>query len=1031
MKKTKTIQLLKVPLWSFIFCICVLLASNVRAQTNKITGVVSDTKTSTPLAGATVTVKGTSKSVVTDEAGRFTIDATPADMLVITFTGRAIKEIKAGATPELKIQLVEDVSRMEEVVVIGYGTQKKKLVTGANLQVKGDDIAKQSTTSVLQGLQGQAPGVQITTYSGQPGSSMNVVIRGKGTIGNYSPLYVVDGVNTGDISYLNPADIESIDVLKDAASAAIYGSQAANGVVLVTTKQGRNGQVAKVSFDAYYGWQKAPENAQLLNAKEYATIMNEAAVNSGKAPYFTNDQIANLPVNTNWLDQMFVKNAPTQNYTVGVQGGNAGSVYSLSAGYTGQVGIVGGKDLSNYERYSFRVNSEHNLYQKIIRIGQHLTFTDQKNNGIGVGGIYGNTLRGAFGASPFVPMYGSDGNFYDNSNSTWNNGEANPYAEMYYSNQNRNTNQRLFGDIYAVIEPIKGLRLRSSLGVNYGFNDSRSFRPIYKLSIYSFNDNTVATQGMGRGRSLQFDNLLSYSFTVKNDHSFDVMGGTTAIKSTGSGIYGSNRDLVFPDLQHAWLSNATNKDGTNINLNGSPYEETLVSYYGRLQYNYKEKFLFNATVRADGSSKFAPGHRWGTFPSVSAGWVVSKEDFMANNTWLNFFKLRASWGRVGNQSIAGYQYLSPISFSYTNYTFGGQEGMLTPGAYPSRLGNTDITWETSEQKNIGFDATIKGKFNITFDYYIKDTKDWLLVAPVLATAGADAPFINGGDVRNTGVELGLTYHSNIGKLGYTIGVNGAYNKNKIGNIPTLDNVIHGNTNSLYNNSGEFYRAQNGFPVGYFWGYKTGGVFQTEAELAAYSKNGSKIQPNAQPGDVRYVDLNNDGVINESDKTMIGNPNPDFTFGFNLALDYKGFDLSVLASGVAGNELVQSWRNHSDAKPNYSAEILERWHGPGSSNRIPRVTEDNRNWTQFSDLYIHKGDFLRINNITLGYDFAKIAKKSYLSKVRLYAAALNPFTFTKYNGMDPEIGYGEGFSSGVDLGFYPRPKIYMIGANIKF
>jgi TonB-dependent starch-binding outer membrane protein SusC len=1029
MKKTKTLLLYKVPIWCFILCL--LLCKTVAAQTEKISGLVSDAKTGTPLAGASVTVKGTTKTVATTDGGNYSIDAAPGDVLVITYAGRISKEIKVGSAKQINVPLTEDVGRMEEVVVIGYGTQKKKLTTGANLQVKGDDIAKQSTTSALQGLQGQAPGVQITTSSGQPGSGMNVVIRGKGTISNYSPLYIVDGVYTGDISYLNPADIESIDVLKDAASAAIYGSQAANGVVLVTTRQGKNNQPAKVTLDAFYGWQNAPRKAQLLDAKQYATIMNEAAVNSGKDPYFTNEQIANLPVNTNWLDQMFVKNAPTQNYVLGLQGGNNGSVYSLALGYTGQAGIVGGKSLSNYERYTVRLNSEHALYNKVIKIGQHLTYTDQKNNGIGVGGIYGNTLRGAFGVSPFVPMYDADGNFYDNSNSTWNPGESNPYAEMYYNNQNRNSNQRLFGDVYALIEPIKGLRLRSSVGVNYGFSDGRSYRPIYKLSVYSFNNNSTVFQSMGRNRSLQFDNLLSYSFNVKQEHNFEVMAGTTAIKTVASGIWGGNRDLTFAGLNYAWLSNATNREGANISLGGSPYEESLLSYFGRLQYNFKEKYLLNATFRADGSSRFAPGNRWGYFPSVAAGWVLSKEDFMADSRVFSFFKLRGSWGQVGNQNITNNQYLAPITFSNTNYIFGNQEGVLTPGAYPSRLGNPDIKWETSEQLNIGFDATVKGKLNVNFDYYIKKTKDWLIVAPVPATAGADAPYINGGDVKNTGVELALSYRSNIGKVNYTIGVNGAYNKNVIGSIPTPDQTIHGNTNSLFNNSGEFYRAQNGFPVGYFWGLKTDGVFQSEAELAAYAKNGVKIQPNAAPGDVRYVDLNNDGIISDADRTMIGNPNPDFTFGFTLAADYKGFDISVLASGVAGNELVQSWRNHANSKDNYSAAILERWHGPGSSNRIPRVTEDNRNWTQFSDLYIHKGDYLRINNLTIGYDFSQLVKNKFISKVRLYGAALNLVTFTKYNGMDPEIGYGEGFSSGVDLGFYPRARTYMIGANIKF
>ncbi len=1028
MKPAKTIRTLRSLFW--VTFPLLFLTYTAVAQTQKVSGTIN-AKNSTALAGATIAVKGTNISTSANAHGQFSIDAAPGDVLVVTFIGYTTQEIKLGSSADISVNLEEDYNRLEDVVVIGYGTQKKKLTTGANLQVKGDDIQKQSTTNALQALQGQAPGVQITTYSGQPGSGMNVIIRGKGTIGNFGPLYVVDGINTGDISYLNPADIESIDVLKDAASAAIYGSQAANGVVLITTRTGKSGQKPQVTFDGYYGVQNAPKKARLLNAHEYASIMNEAAINSGKAPYFTNDQIADLPTNTDWLDQMFVNDAPTQNYVVGVQGSGGNSVYSTSLSYTGQAGIVGGKSLSNYERYNFRINSEHTLYNKIIKLGQHLSYTDQKNNGIGVGGIYGNTLRGAFGTSPFVPMYDSAGNFFDNSNSTWNNGEANPFALMALNNQNRNNNQRLFGDVYLVVEPIKGLRFRSSVGINYTTNEGRSFSPIYKLSIYAFNDNTRASQSMGRGRNVQFDNLLSYNFDLNSDHNFEVMAGTSSIKSKGSSVFGSNRDLVFPDLQHAWLSNATNTDGTNITLNGSPYEDALLSYFGRLQYNFKETYLFNATLRADGSSKFAPGHRWGYFPSVSAGWVVSKESFLQDNNWLNFFKLRASWGRVGNQNVAGYQYLTPISFSFTNYTFGNQEGLLTPGAFPSRLGNPDVTWETSQQTNIGFDATINRRLNINFDYYIKDTKDWLLVAPVLATAGADAPVINGGDVRNTGVELGISYRNSIGDLNYSVSVNGAYNKNRIGNIPTLDNIIHGNTNSLYNNSLEFYRAQNGFPVGYFWGLKTDGIFQTEAELATHTKNGTLIQPSAQPGDVRYVDLNGDGAINNDDRTLIGDPNPDYTFGFSLSADYKGFDISVLASGVAGNQLVQSWRNHSDPKANYSAAILDRWHGPGSSNTIPRVTEDNRNWTQFSDLYIHDGDYLRISNITIGYDFSKLVKKNYLSKVRLYVAALNPFTLTKYNGMDPEIGYGEGFSSGVDLGYYPRPKTIMVGANIKF
>lgn len=1027
MLTNKTMRPLQLLLWTVL---SVLLNSSILfAQTVKVTGTVINQKTSAGVPSATITVKNTTRSTSTNAEGKFSIEAAPDDVLVITSVGFTRQEVKAGSG-DVSIQLVEAENRMEEVVVIGYGVQKRRLVTGSSVSVKGEDLSKQSTTDALQALQGQAPGVQITSTSGQPGSGMNVVIRGKGTIGNAGPLYVVDGVYTNDISYLNPADIQSMDVLKDAASAAIYGSQAANGVIIVTTRTGRTGQRSQVTLDAFYGWQSAPRKAQLLNSKEYGVIMNEAAINSGKVPYFTNDQIANFPTNTNWMDEMFVNNAPNQNYVLGVSGAGGSSVYSTSLAYTGQQGIVGGAAVSNFERYTFRVNTEHGLFKNIIKLGQHLTFNYQKSNGIAVGNQYNNSLRGAFNTSPFVPMYDTAGNFFNNRNSTWNNGEANPYAIMILNNQNRNNSQRLFGDVYVAIEPVKGLHFRSSLGVNLGNSEGRSYSPIYDLSIYAFNNNTFASQSMGRDRGIQFDNQLSYNFKLNGLHSLDAMVGSSARSNTGSGMYGRNRDLVFSGLQYAWLSNATNTEGTNITLNGSPYEEALMSYFGRVQYNFNEKYLLSATFRADGSSKFAPGNRTGYFPSVSAGWVATKENFMQDLRWLSFLKVRASWGRLGNQNIMGYQFLAPVSFSNTNYNFGPLEGVSTPGAYPSRLANPDVRWEASQQTNLGFDATVK-RLNITFDYYVKDTKDWLIQVPILATGGAEAPFINGGTVRNTGVELGLSYHSNLGALNYTVGVNGAYNKNRIRSIPTADQIVHGNTNSLYDNSLEFYRAQNGFPVGYFWGLKTAGLFQNEQEVAGYNKGGTMVQPTAQPGDVKYVDLNNDGIINDLDRTIIGDPNPDLTYGFTLSADYKGFDFNLLLSGVAGNQIVQSWRNQSNSKANYSAAILDRWHGEGTSNKMPRVTEDNRNWTQFSDLYIHKGDFLRVSNITVGYDFSKIARKSYLGRLRLYASALNLYTFTRYNGMDPEIGYGEGFSSGVDLGYYPRPRTLMIGANIRF
>ncbi|RXF71559.1 SusC/RagA family TonB-linked outer membrane protein [Arcticibacter tournemirensis] len=1034
MKRTITKRRIRVLLWAIISMMLYSVAGY--AQNRTITGKVTAVSDKQPVPGVAVKIKGKTGGTSTDVGGAFTIKVSAGDVLQFSSVGFQAQEVAVGQSNTINVQLKDDVKDLDEVVVVGYGVQRKKLVTGATVQVKGEDLQRQNTTNALMALQGQTPGVQITSTSGQPGEGMKVVVRGLGTINNAGPLYIVDGVQTGDISYLNPADIESIDILKDAASAAIYGSQAANGVVLVTTRQGKAGQAAQINFDSFTGIQNVASKAELLNSQQYASIMNEAAVNSGKSPYFTNEQIAAMGQGTNWIDEMFVKDALTQNYSLGAQGSSGASIFSTALSYTSQEGIVGGKALSDYQRYNFKGNSEHNFYKDIVKMGQHLTFSYVKNNGIQVGNQYNNALRGAFNTSPFVPMYDENGNFFDNTGSEWFEGEANPYAQMVYSNQNRRNSQRLVGDVYLIIEPIKGLTFKSSLGMDYSVYETRSFSPIYKLSLYAYNNSTSVTQSMDKTRSFLWENLLTYKFNLNADHHLEVMGGTSSFDYSGSNLRGTNTNLVFSDLPHAWLTNATNSEGANISLAGAPVNpDRRLSYFGRFNYNYRDTYLLNATFRADGSSRFAAANRWGYFPSISAGWVLSNESFLkGQQNWLNYLKFRASWGQVGNQNIDPFQYLTPITFAYTNYIFGDKETNLTPGAYPIRLGNPDIKWETSEQTNLGLDASLlNGKLNVNFDWYDKTTKDWLIEAPVLATAGAKAPFINGGNVSNKGVELAIAYRSNLGDFNYSVGLNGSYNKNKVVDIPNADGIIHGEGNLLFNNSLEFYRAQSGFPIGYFWGLRTNGIFQSEQEVSDHrSSSNTVIQPTAQPGDVRYVDLNNDGVISDLDRTMIGNPNPDYTFGISLSGSYKAFDFSVLASGVAGNELVQSWRNQASQYANYSTAILERWHGPGSSNIMPRVTEDARNWTNFSDLYIHKGDFLRINNITLGYDFGKVLKKSYLRQVRVYASALNVYTFTKYNGMDPEIGYGTvSFASGIDLGYYPRPRTFLLGANIRF
>jgi TonB-linked SusC/RagA family outer membrane protein len=1010
-------------------------------QTWKVSGTILDA-TGQPLPGASVLEKNTKNAVQTDFDGKFSINVSNKNaVLVFSYIGYVSQEVAVKEQTSLKITLKEDMASLEEVVVIGYGTQKKALVTGANLQVDGSDIARTSTVNALQALQGQAAGVQITSTSGQPGEGLKVNIRGLGSTIGSSPLYVVDGmVIGGDISYLSNSDIESISVLKDAASAAIYGAQASNGVILVTTKKGKRGSVGQITFDQYYGLQSVARKVDLLNATEYATIINETAVNSGKAPFFTNEAIAQMGEGTNWMDKMFVDNAITKNYSLGISGGSDTSVYSGALSYLGQEGVVGGKDLSNYGRYNFRFNSEHKLYKDVVTFGENLSFAYIDRNGIGVGNQYNNSLRSAFSVSPLQPFYDENGNFFSTVGYTepWLDGSSNPYAVMFYGNQNESNNQKLIGNVYLQVEPIKGLTLKTTLGLDYYAGEGHSYNPIYeKLSKYTGqNDYSSVSQNMNKGKSIIWDNLLTYKFNVADNHNFTTMIGSSSIRSNGTFINGTNADAVFNDLDHAWLGVTTNSESDLMSVGGGKTENFRMSYFGRLSYNFKETYLLNATFRADGSSNFGPGHKWGYFPSVSAGWVMTNENFLSGSENLNFFKLRASWGQVGNQNVGAFQYLATIKSTQTNYSFGNEEGVLTPGAYPDRLANPELQWETSEQIDLGFDAKfLKNALSVNFDWYRKTNKGWLILAPVLATAGANPPFINGGNVINQGVELALQYQNNIGDFNYTIAANGAYNENTVGKIPTVDGRIHGLTNQIYANAPEFYRAEDGFPLGYFWGYKTAGVYQNQQQIDDYG-----IQPNATPGDVIYQDINNDGKISDADKTMVGNPNPDFTFGFSLSANYKAFDFLISANGVAGNQIAQSYRSPG-AYGNYTTAILDRWHGEGTSNRVPKLTDDSRNFAQFSDLYLQDGDFLRINTVTIGFDIAKLkmAKPFFASQFRLYASVLNLYTFTKYDGMDPEIGFGpsdtgstnpQAFSSGVDVGYYPRPRTFMMGLNVK-
>lgn len=1015
----------------------------------KVTGTVISGSDNEPLIGASVMVQGTKVGSVTNLDGNFTIDAKNGQTLEVSYLGFITQKVKVTGSV-INVTLNEDKQSLDEVVVVGYGVQKKKLVTGATVQLKGDDIAKLNTTNPLSAMQGQTPGVNIVSTSGQPGAAMSVTIRGLGTVGNSQPLYLIDGVG-GDITTLNPADIESIDVLKDAASAAIYGAQAANGVVLVTTKSGREGS-CKITYDGYVGWQTLGRKFEMLNSNQYMQIMDEALLNSyNMSPIdwtslsAIRDANGNV-YNTDWIDQAVDNGALTTSHSLAFTGGSKTSTYSISGGYTGQDGLIGGSDVSYYKRYNLRVNSEHKMWNGLVTIGEHVGFVYKDSRGMGTGNIYNNNLRSAFSTSPLVPVYDADGNYYSTVDSDWNKNDGNPYGTMMMNRYNQSKNTSVDANVYVQIEPIKNLKFKTVFGLNYGGSNYRSFTPIYKFTPQSGNGITKVNQSNGNGTSLVWTNTLTYDFDIKEHHISALLGSeTTKYDGESTGSYGVNLTAGFDDWEHAYVEN-TEKGHADRKVSGGPYDATRgQSFFARLGWSWKDRYMVNATMRADGSSKFAKGHRWGYFPSVSAGWTLTEEDFMKSAaSWLDFLKLRLSWGQVGNANINCYQYLAPVTTSNTNYNFGATGGTdaWVMGAYTERLANEKVKWETSEQYNVGLDARfLRQRLSLTLDGYIKSTKDWLVPAPILATAGTGGPVINGGDVKNKGIEVGLSWNDQIGKdFVYSVGANFAYNHNEVGNIPTLDGIIHGATNQIYQNAEEFYRAENGHAIGYFWGYKTAGLFQNQKEINDWIAAGNGIyQADVKPGDVKYVDVNHDGVINASDKVDLGNGLPKYTFGFNFSLAWKGFDLSANFTGAAGFQIAQSYRDPSSSQANYSRRILKRWTGEGTSNEIPRVTYgDVGNWL-FSDLYLQDGDYIRLQNLTMGYDFKKLISWKGLSKMRLYFQVQNLFTLTKYDGMDPEIGSFNGtdgnssdsWVSGVDMGYYPHPRTFIVGLNLAF
>ena len=1058
-----------------LFLLC-LFPLGAMAQ-SIVKGTVND-EAGDPVIGATVKVQGSQKGAITDFDGKFSVEAASNATLIISYVGYETQTVKVAGKGDIVITLKEDNTTLNDVVVIGYGTMKKKLVTGATVQVKGEDIAKLNTTNALEAMQSSTPGVQITSSSTQPGKGYKVYIRGMGTIGDATPLYVIDGVAGGNLDGINPNDIESIDVLKDAASAAIYGSRAANGVILVTTKQGKAGKI-EISYNGAMGWSNAYKRPQLLNAQQYMTIMDEYSFNtsgqkvdfSAYVPQNILDKVANGWEGTDWWGAFENKNAVQQNHSVTLTGGTDRSKFAMSYTYTGNEGIMGADVASFYKRHTIRINSDHVLLKAkdfdAITIGENISIGYSRNHDLAEDGMYWSYIHSLLQTNPLVPMYDDNGELYNHvkNGAGWNDyWFSNPYEGLEKGGFNsmaesRNLSASATG--FITIQPIKGLRFRSQLNYYWGSGAYRSFGMPRSPSSGS---GTVTSYSVSQSGSMStnwsVENTLTYDLPLIAGHNISAMVGQSYQSSAWSAnLSGSNsvnegsQFATLKDWNSAYLKNFST-DLSNATLSGNPNdEEYLASWFGRVTWDWNEKYMATVTMRYDGSSIFNKGKRWGMFPSVSAGWVVSNERFMeSTRSWMDFLKIRASWGQNGNNRIAKYQYLATIAQSGSNgdsgYKFSDSmdvtlNGTPNVGAYANIVPNPDVTWETSEQLDLGFDARfLNSRLGLNFDWYKKTTKDWLIVAPRIAIEGTNPAYINGGDVQNTGIEIALTWNDKVGKdFSYNIGVNLATNKNKVTRIANENGYINGGSSVLSQGTEYIYRAEEGKPIGYFYGMSYSGIWQNQEQIDAARAAGKAVLDNAQPGDCIWDDWNNDGVITYAegancDRHEIGNPNPDVMLGINLGLNWKGLDFAVNGAGAFGQQIMRSYRSFSDSWwHNYDTTILNRWTGEGTSNDQPRISgTGHANTNYVSNRYMENADYFKIKTVTLGYDFKHLWKACPLQQLRFYVQAQNLYTFTGYTGLDPEVGNaagGDGWASGIDLGLYPPSRTFLVGASIKF
>jgi TonB-linked SusC/RagA family outer membrane protein len=1005
------------------------------AQKKDVAGTVKERSTGLPLSGVNILDKNSGNTVSTDFDGKFLFKGiSSGNTLVFSYVGYKTREYKLTTDDSNVVILLEDESKsLNEVVVIGYGSVKKKNVTGAVSVVSSKTLDALKPIKIEQALQGTVSGVNVTTQSGAPGAALDIRIRGVGTNGQNGPAVIIDGY-IGDLSILNPNDVESMTVLKD-AQAAIYGTIGANGIILVTTKTGKRNSKTKFSFNTYTGIQEVSRKLPTLDATEYALLLNESYANGGKPLPYPN--VSDLGKGTNWQDEVFSA-APIISHDLSVSGGSDKISYALSASHLNQEGIVGG-DKSGFERNTARMSLGADLTDRLkLKTNVIYTYVNRKSL---AENTLGSVLFNALNAPPTLTPYDENGNFTLFPNTTGLGNEIiNPLAQIDNTYNDYNL-RKINGNLGLDYTLFNGFVLSGSLGFNTSNSDGKSFakKVSYGGKVFDVNRSSVSQNAIN-DNDYSFDIYATYTKKIAEKHNLTAVLGNTVYKSWGKGLFATGYDVPNNSWEFADIS-LTKGISSTLTNGAYNYDERRLSYFGRIQYDYNGKYLFSGMLRRDSSTKFGPGNKVGYFPSFTAGWVVSEEGFFEKSDTFNFLKIRGSFGTLGNDQIPPNGYVGSLSGEAT-YVF---DNTLATGIAGGQIPNPDLKWEQSQKLDVGFDLKLfDNKVSIVTDFFSDTRKDLLIpnipVSGILGVGapGASAPTINAGSVRNSGVEFAIDYNTKLSEnFTMTLAYNIAYIKNE---------VLEVNNGTGYYELGDFgvgqpkiARMEEGKPIGYFYGYKTDGIFQNQAEVDAHPSQ-KALGATSVPGDLRYVDINGDGVIDTKDRTDLGNPIPDLTMGFNLQMNYKNLDFAVYTYASVGNDMVRNYeRTLTDV--NHTDYYLDRWTGAGSTNSTPRVTTDATSNTVFSDHFVEDASYFRIQNIQLGYSLSsKVVEKIGITKFRVYTGVNNLYTFTKYKGYDPGQSNGplnqdqvshSPIGAGIDYGFYPIPRTYMLGLNINF